>query len=102
LRASKTPTSSSWKPETRNPIHEKTGLEALPPQNSNLGNTVLCSKRKREIIQRKREVIQRKREVIQRKREVIQKKRVKRFPPQEFLRSTWINSCKKESIDVNI
>jgi hypothetical protein len=95
LRASKTPTSSSWKPETRNPIHEKTGLEALPPQNSNLGNTVLCSKRKREIIQRKREV-------IQRKREVIQKKRVKRFPPQEFLRSTWINSCKKESIDVNI
>jgi hypothetical protein len=33
----KTPTSSSWKPETRNPIREKTGLEALPPPRQSFG-----------------------------------------------------------------
>jgi hypothetical protein len=81
LPASKTLTSSFWKPEPRNPIHEETELEALPPQDSNVGNLIPCSKGKWEV---------------------IQKKRVKQFSPQELLKSTWINPCKKAQIDVKI
>jgi hypothetical protein len=81
LPASKTPTSSSWKAETRNPTHKELELGALLPQESNEGNLFLFSKKKWEV---------------------KKGKRVKRFPSEEFPRSISINSCKKESIDVNI
>jgi hypothetical protein len=66
----KTPTSSSWKPKIQNPIHEKAGLQVLPPNSSkkrNLENLIFSRKREWEA---------------------IQEKKVKRFPPQEFPRSS--------------